>query len=92
MVCLALLDFVEGNSPASWVSLPRFHHQFIPDQILYEPDALTTSNIQALQQRGHQLKASTRLYGNMHAIEWNQTSNTVQAASDPRGIGLAVVK
>ncbi len=92
MVCLALLDFVEGNSPASWVSLPRFHHQFIPDQILYEKDALTTSTIQALQQRGHQLKASTRLYGNMHAIEWNQAANTVKAASDPRGIGLAVVK
>ncbi len=92
MVCLALLDFVYGNSPASWVSVPRFHHQFIPDLIQYEPDALTTLEIQALQQRGHQLKASNRRYGNMHAIEWNQTTNTVKAASDPRGIGLAIVK
>ena len=92
MVCLALLDFVEGNSPDSWVSVPRFHHQFIPDQIQYEPDALSTAEIQALQQRGHILNASDRRYGNMHAIEWNQTLNTVKAASDPRGIGLAVVK
>jgi gamma-glutamyltranspeptidase/glutathione hydrolase len=92
MVCLALLDFVKGNSPASWVSLPRFHHQFIPDLIQYEVDALSKAEIQALQQRGHILKASSRRYGNMHAIVWNQTSNTVKAASDPRGIGLAVVK
>ncbi|MEE9344693.1 MAG: gamma-glutamyltransferase [Methylococcales bacterium] len=92
MVCLALLDFVKGNSPASWVSLPRFHHQFIPDLIQYEVDALSKAEIQALQQRGHVLKASSRRYGNMHAIVWNQTSNTVKAASDPRGIGLAVVK
>jgi gamma-glutamyltranspeptidase/glutathione hydrolase len=92
MVCLALLDFVDGNSPASWVSLPRFHHQFIPDRIQYETNALTRSEIQALQQRGHQLEASSRRYGNMHAIEWNQTTNTVKAASDPRGVGLAIVK
>ncbi len=92
MVCLALLDFVEGNSPASWVSLPRFHHQFVPDVIQYEADALSKADIRALQQRGHLLKVSSRRYGNMHAIVWNKATNTVKAASDPRGIGLALVK
>ncbi|HFD10875.1 MAG TPA: gamma-glutamyltransferase, partial [Crenotrichaceae bacterium] len=92
MVCLALLDFINGNDPESWVNLPRFHHQFLPDQIQYEPGALSASEIQALHNRGHQLKRLNRRYGNMQAIEWDQSSNTVKAASDPRGIGLAVVK
>ncbi len=92
MVCLALLDFINGNDPVSWVGLPRFHHQFLPDQILYESGALSESEIQSLQQRGHRLKQSNRRYGNMHAIMWDRATNTVKAASDQRGIGLAVVK
>ncbi|MCH9698437.1 MAG: gamma-glutamyltransferase [Gammaproteobacteria bacterium] len=92
MVCLGLLDFIEGKGPDSWVNLPRFHHQFIPDRILYEPGAFNPSEIEALQQLGHTLTESSRRYGNMQAILWDRSANTVQAASDPRGIGLAVVK
>ena len=33
MVLLGVLDFVEGNGPESWVALPRFHHQYQPDEI-----------------------------------------------------------
>lgn len=92
MVCLALLDFMQGNDPESWVNLPRFHHQFIPDQVLYEPNALSPSELSGLKKRGHSLKLSNRRYGNMHAILWDQATNTVKAASDSRGIGQAVVK
>ena len=28
MVLLGVLDFVDGNKPASWVNLPRYHHQY----------------------------------------------------------------
>ena len=35
MVLLAVLDFVKGELPDSWVSLPRFHHQYIPDLVQY---------------------------------------------------------
>jgi len=92
MVLLGILDFAEGNNPDSWVSLPRFHHQFLPDQVSYETDALTAEEITALEQRGHTLKARKRKYGNMQAILWNKKNNTVNAASDPRGNGLAEVK
>lgn len=39
MVLLGTLDFASGNSPESWVQVKRFHHQYIPDQILYEKTA-----------------------------------------------------
>lgn len=89
MVLLAVLDFAEGHGPDSWVSLPRFHHQYLPDQIEHEPDALTQAEQAALRGLGHQLKALDRRYGDMQAILWDKTANRVSAASDPRGIGAA---
>ena len=92
MVLLAMLDFAEGREPASWVSLPRFHHQYLPDAIQYEPGTLTESEIQGLKGLGHALKPLSRQYGNMQAILWDGGKQTVQAASDPRGDGLAIVE
>ena len=56
MVLLAILDFAAGHDPESWVKIKRFHHQYIPDQILYEKDGLTENEIEALTKLGHQLK------------------------------------
>jgi gamma-glutamyltranspeptidase/glutathione hydrolase len=92
MVLLGILDFADGNPPESWVALPRFHHQFLPDQISYEADAFNDTETRALAQRGHALKLRERKYGNMQALLWDINNNTVSAASDPRGNGLAEVK
>ena len=92
MVLLATLDFAADRPPDDWVRLPRFHHQFLPDIVTYEPDALSTEEQNALEQLGHRLKASSRLYGNMQAILWDKGKNRVFAASDPRGEGLAEVR
>jgi gamma-glutamyltranspeptidase/glutathione hydrolase len=91
MVLLGILDIADGNGPESWVSLPRYHHQFLPDRISYEEDALTAEDIEALKKRGHRLKPSGRKYGNMQAVLWDRQQNRVSAASDPRGEGLAEV-
>jgi len=91
MVLLGILDIADGHGPESWVSLPRYHHQFLPDQISYEDGALTPKDIEALQQRGHHLKPSRRKYGNMQAVLWDRRQDRVSAASDPRGEGLAEV-
>ncbi|MEN8803147.1 MAG: gamma-glutamyltransferase, partial [Thiogranum sp.] len=68
MVLLGILDLDEGHKPRSWVSLPRFHHQFLPDVIQYEPDALAPTVLEGLQTRGHKLKPLANSYGNMQAI------------------------
>jgi gamma-glutamyltranspeptidase/glutathione hydrolase len=90
MVLLAILDFSKGNDPESWVKIKRFHHQYIPDQILYEKDGLTESEIIALTKLGHQLKEKKYRYGNMQAVQFNKQTKQLSAASDPRGEGLAV--
>ena len=91
MVLLAVLDFAKGNGPDSWVWEPRFHHQFRPDAIQYEKGALTDDELQGLSRLGHIFKPKNRLYGNMNAVLWNKKTNSVEAASDPRGEGLALV-
>jgi gamma-glutamyltranspeptidase/glutathione hydrolase len=92
MVLLATLDIVAGGDANSAVAVKRFHHQFLPDVIQYEPDALTPDVIEDLQRRGHSMRPLKRHYGNMQAVWWDEKSNKVTAASDPRGQGLAAVR
>jgi len=92
MVLLGILEYAKGGDPQSIVSLPRFHHQFLPDQIQYEEGALTEAEIASLEERGHSLQLINRRYGNMQAVMWDKRANEVSAASDPRGEGLATVK
>ena len=89
MVMLGILDFAEGELQESWGDVPRFHHQFRPDQVQHEPSAFTAGEKQSLIQRGHKLSETRREYGDMHAIMWDKVSNTVYAASDKRGEGAA---
>ncbi len=92
MVLLGVLDFASGKLPESWVDLPRYHHQYKPDMVFFENNAFTPEEQQALMSRGHQLRESRRLYGNMHAIMWDKRTNHVYAVSDKRGEGKAEVK
>jgi len=91
MVLLGILDFAEGKPPESWVKVPRYHHQFRPDVVQFEPYAFTAGEQQNLTQRGHTLRETNRDYGDMHAVMWDKRSNTVHAASDKRGEGAARV-
>jgi gamma-glutamyltranspeptidase/glutathione hydrolase len=92
MVLLAVLDFAEGKGPDSWVAVPRFHHQYLPDIIEYEPGGLSETEKAGLRKLGHELKEVERRYGDMQAIQWDKAANHVRAASDPRGEGSARVE
>lgn len=92
MVLLAVLDFAKGKNPDSWVQLPRFHHQFMPDVIEYEKAAMTDAELTGLAAMGHKLKEARYAYGDMQAVQLNKATHTLSAASDPRGEGQAVVK
>ncbi len=91
-VLLGILDIADGREPQSWVSRPRFHHQYLPDVVEYEEGALSEALQSQLSAMGHTLTPVERPYGNMQAILWNKRSGEVQAASDPRGIGMAAVE
>lgn len=91
MVLLGILDFAENELPASWVKVPRYHHQFYPDKIQYEKNGLTAREITELKSKGHELEEKNRQYGNMQAIMYWKTKDITFAASDPRGEGTAEV-
>jgi gamma-glutamyltranspeptidase/glutathione hydrolase len=92
MVLQGVLDVVAGRPPAEWVARPRFHHQYLPDEVQYEPGAFTEAEKADLQQKGHRLRQVPRRFGNMQAVYWDRVNDRVQAASDPRGIGMAEVR
>ncbi|MGB1647528.1 MAG: gamma-glutamyltransferase [Cycloclasticus sp.] len=92
MVLLGILDAEQGHTPESWVNLPRYHHQYLPDVIQHEPGTFKDGTRVKLKEKGHHFKSVGRQYGNMHAILWDKKSNTLMAASDRRGSGLAIVE
>jgi gamma-glutamyltranspeptidase/glutathione hydrolase len=74
------------------VTQPRFHHQYLPDRIALEPDALSEGVRAELTLKGHSLQPLERGYGNMQVVIWDRVRGEVSAASDPRGIGLGRVR
>lgn len=93
MVLLAALDVAHGSGdPLAWVRSPRFHHQFLPDRVEYEPGAFTPDEILELAQRGHTLTSREETYGNMQLVAWFKKTGRVEATSDPRGEGMGRVK
>jgi len=72
-------------------SRKRFHHQYLPDEVSFEPGAFSAEEQQQLQQRGHVLKEMRSGYGNMQVVTWDKTTGKVAAASDPRGDGVGWV-
>ncbi|MGB1110224.1 MAG: gamma-glutamyltransferase [Gammaproteobacteria bacterium] len=92
MVLLAALEFVRGNGAAEMVALPRFHHQYLPDRVEYEKGRFVDELIRILEDRGYAHKAVDPLfYGNMQVVVSAEDGQRLEAASDPRGVGLAAV-
>lgn len=92
MVYLGLLELMAGSTADAVVAAPRFHHQYLPDQIQHEPGFLTGALADELRALGHDLKDVGRDYGNMQLIVIDHQKGTTSAASDPRGIGAAWVE
>jgi gamma-glutamyltranspeptidase/glutathione hydrolase len=92
MVLLAVLQMDHSLQPQDWVSRPRLHHQYLPDVVQFEPKALSEQLQQQLREMGHKLQPLDHDYGNMQALFYDRQSGKIHAASDPRGIGQALVK
>ena len=89
MTLLAIMEYLDAQPLAEWVAAPRFHHQFQPDRISHEPGAFDAEQLQRLEAMGHRLQALARNYGNQQVLHWDKRNGKVEAASDPRGIGMA---
>ncbi|MEA5583268.1 gamma-glutamyltransferase [Nodularia harveyana UHCC-0300] len=68
------------------VSVPRIHHQWLPDQLLVERWGLDTLTLQDLRSRGHKIN-EINSWGNANAIAVTPEGD-LEAAADPRGQGF----
>jgi gamma-glutamyltranspeptidase/glutathione hydrolase len=90
MVLLATLNWMDGVEPEEFIGQPRFHHQYMPDEVRFEPGAFSEDEQRKLRSFGHTLRESSQP-GNMQIVTWDYASNRVKAVSDPRGVGVGVV-
>ena len=92
MLTLAALKFLNGADAETIVAEKRFHHQYLPDTIQFEPHTFSPDIQKQLQKKGHKLTQLNRDYGNMQVVIWNYRNKTLDAAADPRGTGTARIK
>ncbi len=66
------------------VDSPRTHHQWLPDEIVYEPYGLSADTMRALESLGHKLVKKPRYMGDAQAIMIEEGTGVRLGASDPR--------
>jgi gamma-glutamyltranspeptidase/glutathione hydrolase len=91
MVLLSMLQYLDEQPIANWASVPRYHHQYIPDVMEYEPGAFTDEELADLRERGYRLRETKRDFGNQQVLLWRKNNARVEAASDPRGVGVSEI-
>ena len=73
------------------VEAPRFHHQWLPDVVVLEPNRFTQAQIQPLQEKNYNIEEKlTRIIGRVDAIMIAE-DGAITTGADPRGDDAAAV-
>lgn len=85
-VLVNVLDYQMSLDQA--VAMPRIHHQWQPDLIIYEKTALNNADLQALQRKQHRgFTVSAAPIGDANSVM--RSGQGFKAVSDPRNAGGA---
>ncbi|MEN3335123.1 MAG: gamma-glutamyltranspeptidase / glutathione hydrolase [Blastocatellia bacterium] len=87
-VIVNVLDF--GMNLQQAIDAPRYHHQWMPDHIRWEPYGLNTDTRKALEARGHQFADKPGYMGDAEGVMIEAQTGMRLGASDPRLGGAAV--
>jgi gamma-glutamyltranspeptidase/glutathione hydrolase len=90
MVLLSSLAFHEGKTAEEIVNLPRYHHQYLPDQVQYESNTFNDRTVKMLEEKEHNMMKKSDVWGNMQMVIIDKKTGHVSAAADERVIGSAV--
>jgi gamma-glutamyltranspeptidase/glutathione hydrolase len=90
-VLQVVINVLDGrmNLPVA-VAAGRVHHQWLPDVVTVNPDALDPPTRAALEAMGHTFKVSNSNLGDVEAVLEDPETGLRSAASDPRGEGMAL--
>ena len=69
---------------------PRFHHQWVPDQIVWEPFGITRDTRKILEAKGHIFADEPRNFGDIEALAYDAENQRWTGASDSRNGGAVV--
>ena len=91
-VAQTILNVYEfGMDVQAAVNAPRFHHQWLPDVVSFEPNLFSKELISALEQKGYNTEVHRSLViGAVDAIYINSEGN-ISTAADYRGDDFAAV-
>ncbi|HSJ96519.1 MAG TPA: gamma-glutamyltransferase, partial [Myxococcota bacterium] len=86
---LTILDvFDHGMDVSEAVAAPRYHHQWVPDELSVER-AIPADVLDGLRRRGHRVVVSERNWSSAQAIVIDPKTGWRLGGSDPRSDGLA---
>jgi gamma-glutamyltranspeptidase/glutathione hydrolase len=85
---LNMVDFDMDIEQA--VAAPRMHHQWLPDRIRLEADAVSPDVVQALEELGHAVQMGGR-QGSANSIGVNPRTGVRMGAPDPRSADAGAV-
>jgi len=71
------------------ITVPRFHHQWLPDALVYEEYGLSPETINALDAKGLVI-GNRAILGRVECILFDEEKNIFTGLSDPRGFGKAI--
>ncbi len=93
---LTILNVIDyGMNVQEAVASPRFHHQWLPDRLLVEPE-FPADVVDALRARGHNVEVSDRRWSSAQSIvieggvDGEGSERLITGGSDPRADGVAL--
>ena len=77
--------YEHGMTMQEAVNAPRFHHQWLPDRVVFEPQRFPQSLLDSLKQMGHTIEEKySRILGKVDAIHIHPEKG-ITTGADPRG-------
>ena len=87
-VLMGVVDY--GLNIQQAVNAPRFHNQWMPDNVLIEPTGISPDTVGILERMGHKVVRSRNFLGDAECIEIDERTGERLGASDGRNEGKAV--